>query len=67
MNDNQIFNELEEKIKLLITALNSEKSKNINSNPTTIESEKLSMIEESIKKIATYYFLITRLRSTSRP
>ena len=62
MNDNQIFNELEEKIKLLITALNSEKSKNINSNPTTIESEKLSMIEESIKKIATYSKNISELK-----
>lgn len=62
MNDNQIFNELEQKIKLLITALNSEKSKNKNTTASTIESEKLSLIEESIKKIAIYSKNISELK-----
>ena len=62
MNDNQIFNELEQKIKLLITALNSEKSKNKNTTASIIESEKLSLIEESIKKIAIYSKNISELK-----
>ena len=49
MKDLNLLNELEQKIRLMITSLEKEKSKK--SNSSTIESGKLSDIEERVKNL----------------
>ena len=49
MKDLKLLNELEQKIRLMITSL--EKEKNKKNNNSTIESGKLSDIEERVKTL----------------
>ena len=49
MKDLNLLNELEQKIRLMITSL--EKEKNKKNNNSTIESSKLSDIEERVKNL----------------
>ena len=49
MKDLSLLNELEQKVRLMITSLEKEKSKK--SNSSTIESSKLSDIEERVKNL----------------
>ena len=49
MKDLNLLNELEQKIRLMITSLEKEKSNK--SNSSTIESGKLSDIEERVKNL----------------
>tara|TARA_Y100001970_G_scaffold264009_1_gene350096 strand:- start:176 stop:355 length:180 start_codon:yes stop_codon:yes gene_type:complete len=49
MKDLNLLNELEQKIRLMITSL--EKEKNKKNNNSTIESGKLSDIEERVKNL----------------
>ena len=51
MNDLTLLNELEQKIVGLVTALKSEKEKNIDSNNKVMESQKLSKIEDHVKNM----------------
>ena len=49
MKDLNLLNELEQKIRLMIS--NLEKEKNKNNNNSTVESGKLSDIEERVKNL----------------
>ena len=49
MKDLNLLNELEQKIRLMITSL--EKEKNKKNNNSTIESSKLSDIEDRVKNL----------------
>ena len=51
MNDLTLLNELEQKIVGLVSALNSEREKNSDSNNKVIESQKLAKIEDHVKNM----------------
>ena len=51
MNDLSLLNELEQKIIGLVTALKSERDKNMSNNDKVIESQKLSKIEEHVNNM----------------
>ncbi len=51
MNDLTLLNELEQKIVGLVSALKSEREKNIDSNNKVMESQKLSKIEDHVKNM----------------
>ena len=51
MNDSNLFNELEQKIVGLVTALRAEKDKNKKNSGNVIESQKLSKIEEHVNNM----------------
>ena len=51
MNDLTLLNELEQKIIGLVTALKSERDKNMSNNDKVIESQKLSKIEEHVNNM----------------
>ena len=51
MNDLTLLNELEQKIVGLVSALKSEREKNIDNNNKVIESQKLSKIEDHVKNM----------------
>ncbi len=51
MNDLTLLNELEQKIVGLVSALNSEREKNSDSNNKVIESQKLAKIEDHVNNM----------------
>ena len=51
MNDLTLLNELEQKVVGLVSALKSEREKNIDRNSKLIESQKLSKIENFVKNM----------------
>ena len=51
MNDLTLLNELEQKVVGLISALKTEREKNIDRNNKLIESQKLSKIEDHVKNM----------------
>jgi len=51
MNDLTLLNELEQKVVGLISALKTEREKNIDRNSKLIESQKLSKIEDHVKNM----------------
>ena len=51
MNDLALLNELEQKVVGLVSALKSEREKNIDRNSKLIESQKLSKIEDHVKNM----------------
>ena len=51
MNDLTLLNELEQKVVGLISALKTERGKNIDRNSKLIESQKLSKIEDHVKNM----------------
>ena len=51
MKDTSLLNELELKIKELVSSLEREREKNVKSEKAVHESQKLSLIEEKVKKL----------------
>ena len=51
MKDTSLLNELELKIKELVSSLEREREKNAKSEKTVHESQKLSLIEEKVKNL----------------
>ena len=51
MKDTSLLNELEMKIKELVSSLEREREKNAKSEITVYESQKLSLIEEKVKNL----------------
>ena len=51
MNDLSLLNELEQKIREMVSALEREKSRNLDSEKSQQESTKLSEIEEKVKNL----------------
>jgi hypothetical protein len=51
MKDTSLLNELELKIKELVSSLEREREKNAKSEKAVHESQKLSLIEEKVKKL----------------
>lgn len=51
MKDTSLLNELELKIKELVSSLEREREKNIKSEKAVHESQKLSLIEEKVKDL----------------
>ena len=51
MKDISLLNELELKIKELVSSLEREREKNVQSEKTVHESQKLSQIEEKVKNL----------------
>ena len=51
MNDTSLLNELELKIKELVSSLEREREKNAKSEKAVLESQKLSLIEEKVKNL----------------
>ena len=51
MKDLSILNELEQKIRELVSALEREREKNSQGDQAVIESQKLSRIEESVQNL----------------
>ena len=51
MKDIELFNELEAKIREMVSSLDRERNKNIISNKAVQESEKLSKIEEKVRHL----------------
>ena len=49
MKDTSLLNELESKVRKMVSTLQREREKNQNSSQTIQESEKLSQIEEKVK------------------
>ena len=49
MKDTSLLNELELKIKELVSSLEREREKNVKSEKAVHESQKLSLIEEKVK------------------
>ncbi len=51
MKDTSLLNELELKIKELVSSLEREREKNAKSEKAVLESQKLSLIEEKVKNL----------------
>ena len=51
MKDTSLLNELELKIKELVSSLEREREKNVKSETAVHESQKLSLIEEKVKNL----------------
>ena len=51
MKDTSLLNELELKIKELVSSLEREREKNVKSEKAVQESQKLSLIEEKVKNL----------------
>ena len=51
MNDISLLNELEQKVRELVSALENEREKNSEAERTVIESQKLSRIEENVQNL----------------
>ena len=51
MNDISLLNELEQKVRELVSALENEREKNSRAERTVIESQKLSRIEENVQNL----------------
>ena len=51
MKDTSLLNELELKIKALVSSLEREREKNAKSEKAVHESQKLSLIEEKVKNL----------------
>ena len=51
MKDTSLLNELELKIKELVSSLEREREKNAKSEKAVYESQKLSLIEEKVKNL----------------
>ena len=51
MNDISLLNKLEQKVRELVSALENEREKNIETERTVIESQKLSRIEENVQNL----------------
>ena len=51
MNDISLLNELEQKVRELVSALENEREKNSEAEITVIESQKLSRIEENVQNL----------------
>tara|TARA_B100001741_G_scaffold308639_1_gene305146 strand:- start:985 stop:1170 length:186 start_codon:yes stop_codon:yes gene_type:complete len=51
MKDTSLLNELELKIKELVSSLEREREKNVKSEKAVHESQKLSLIEEKVKNL----------------
>ena len=51
MNDITLLNELEQKIRELVSTLENEREKNSEAERTVIESQKLSRIEENVQNL----------------
>jgi len=51
MNDISLLNQLELKVRELVSALENEREKNSESERTVIESQKLSRIEENVQNL----------------
>ena len=51
MNDISLLNQLELKVRELVSALESEREKNSETERTVIESQKLSRIEENVQNL----------------
>ena len=51
MNDISLLNELEQKVRELVSALEIEREKNSETERTVIESQKLSRIEENVQNL----------------
>ena len=51
MNDISLLNELEQKVRELVSALEIEREKNSEAERTVIESQKLSRIEENVQNL----------------
>ena len=51
MNDTSLLNELEQKIRELVSTLENERKKNSEAERTVIESQKLSRIEENVQNL----------------
>ena len=51
MNDVSLLNELEQKVRELVSALENEREKNSEAERTVIESQKLSRIEENVQNL----------------
>ena len=51
MKDLSLLNELEQKIREMVSALEREKSRNLDSQKSQQESSKLSEIEEKVKNL----------------
>ena len=51
MNDISLLNELEQKIRELVSVLENEREKNSEAERTVIESQKLSRIEENVQNL----------------
>ena len=51
MKDTSLLNELELKIKELVSSLEREREKNVKSEKAIHESQKLSLIEEKVKNL----------------
>ena len=51
MKDTLLLNELELKIKELVSSLEREREKNVKSEKAVHESQKLSLIEEKVKNL----------------
>ena len=51
MNDTSLLNELEQKVRELVSALENEREKNSEAERTVIESQKLSRIEENVQNL----------------
>ena len=51
MNDISLLNELEQKVRELVSTLENEREKNSEAERTVIESQKLSRIEENVQNL----------------
>ena len=51
MNDTSLLNELEQKVRELVSSLENEREKNSEAERTVIESQKLSRIEENVQNL----------------
>ena len=51
MNDISLLNQLELKVRELVSALENEREKNSEAERTVIESQKLSRIEENVQNL----------------
>ena len=51
MNDISLLNELEQKVRELVSTLENEREKNSEAESTVIESQKLSRIEENVQNL----------------
>ena len=51
MNDISLLNQLEQKVRELVSALENEREKNSEAERTVIESQKLSRIEENVQNL----------------
>ena len=51
MNDISLLNELEQKVRELVSTLENEREKNSEAERTVIESQKLSQIEENVQNL----------------